>query len=102
MVHSFGFSQVKITPGILQLHIFMVFSFNSTFRFAILNCFNPAETFHCTFLIPYVCLHLHPPNSLISEVSYEQQLKCMVLEMHIHDMMMTKELMRFKIYVVWG
>ena len=24
----------------------VLFSFNSTFRFAILRCFNPAETFH--------------------------------------------------------
>ena len=66
---------------------FHVFSFNSTFRFAILSCFIPAETFH--FAFRHVCLHLRSPNNpinvrapsleprllLFSEVSYKQNLR---------------------------
>ena len=37
---------------------FHVFSFNSTFRFATLSCFNPAETF--LFSFRHVCLHSRP------------------------------------------
>ena len=61
---------------------FHVVSFNSTFRFAILSCFNPAETFHFASAM-FVYIHL-PPNipinarlpslgprlSLFSEESY--------------------------------
>ena len=39
---------------------FHVVSFNSTFRFAILSCFNPAETFHFASSM-FVYIHL-PPN----------------------------------------
>ena len=42
----------------VQLHIFMFFSFNSTLRFAILSCFNPAETFD--FASRHICLHSRP------------------------------------------
>ena len=46
-VHFCGFF-----PSASHFHVF--FPLNSTFRFAILSCFNPAETFHLAFR--YVCL----------------------------------------------
>ena len=43
-------------------HFHVLFSFNSTFCFAILRCFKPVETFH--FALRHVCLHSHvPPNN---------------------------------------
>ena len=59
-VHSSGFSRGKIAPGTSFPFRFTFFSFNSTFRFAILSCFNPAETFHLGFR--HVCLHSLPPS----------------------------------------
>ena len=62
----------------------MFFSFNSTFRFAILRCFNPTETFHFASAM-FVYIRVPPNNpiyeqapslhgfhwlSLFSEVSY--------------------------------
>ena len=95
---------------------YALLSFNSTFRFAILSCFNPAETFLFTFR--YVCLHSRSPKlphkctppslgprlSLFPEVSYAQQLKRMVLgnAYSWYDDDLRKELMRCEIYVVWG
>ena len=60
------FLEVKLPRHIfLQLHIFMFFfSFNSTFRFAILSCFNPAETFHFAFRM-FVYIRV-PPNNPIN------------------------------------
>ena len=43
----------------------MFFSFNSTFRFAILRCFNPAETFHFASVM-FVHIRV-PPNNPIYE-----------------------------------
>ena len=48
----------------LQLHIFMFFFSNSTFRFAILSFLNPVETFH--FVFRYVSLTFGSPNNLIN------------------------------------
>ena len=39
-------------------HFHVLFSFNSTFRFAILSFFNSAETFH--FAFRHFCLHSRP------------------------------------------
>ena len=50
--------QAHLFPSDSHFHVF--FSFNSTFRFAILSCFNPAETFHLGFR--HVCLHSLPPS----------------------------------------
>ena len=84
-VHSSGFSGGKIAPGTSSSFSFIFscfFSFNSTFRFAILSCFIPAETFHLAFrqvclhfrspqVMPYMrALSLGPRPSLFSEVSY--------------------------------
>ena len=67
----------KIAPGTSSSFSFtfscFFFPFNSTFRFAILSCFNPAETFH--YSVRHVCLHSPhparpppppPPNNLIN------------------------------------
>ena len=62
-VHSPGFSRGKILPGTFfpsVSHFHVLFSFNSTFRFAILSCFNLAETFH--FAYRHVSLHSRPPK----------------------------------------
>ena len=45
-------------------HFFVFFPFNSTFHFAILNCFDPAETFHVAFRRVY--LNSRPPNNPIN------------------------------------
>ena len=57
-VHSSSFSRGKIAPGTSSFSFF--FSFNSTFRFAILSSFNPAETFQ--FALRHVCSHSRPPK----------------------------------------
>ena len=62
----------KIAPGTSSSFSFKFscfFSpFNSTFCFAILSCFNSAETFH--YSVRHVCLHSPPtplpPNNLIN------------------------------------
>ena len=86
-VHSSGFSRGKIAPGTSSFFSFIFscfFFFYSTFRFAILSCFIPAETFHLGFR--HVCLPRVPPSypinerapslgsrlSLFSKVSYER------------------------------
>ena len=70
-----------------QVHLpsaseFHVVSVNSTFRFAILSCFNPAGTFHFASAMfvyihvpPNIPINAHPPSlgprlSLFSEESY--------------------------------
>ena len=84
-VHSSGFSQINCPRHtfFLQFHIFIFFSFNSTFHFAILSCFIPAETFRLASAMPVFTsssplnnpINLRAPSSgprlsLFSEVSY--------------------------------
>ena len=71
---------IELLPSASPFHVFV--SFNSTFHFAILSCFNPAETFissSATFVYIRVppnnpinarALSLGPRLSLFSEVSY--------------------------------
>ena len=102
------------------VHFYALLSFNSTFCFAILSCFNPAETFLFTFR--YVCLFVYirvpqndpinvrvpslgPRLSFFPEVSYGQQLKRMVLGnaySWYDDDDLRQKLVRCEIYVVWG
>ena len=59
LLFFFFFQGIKLPQA--HLHSashFHVFSFNSTFRFATLSCFNPAETF--LFSFRHVCLHSRP------------------------------------------
>ena len=82
------FLQVKLPEAHLlpSASHFHVFFFNSTFHFAILSCFNPAETFHSAFRM-FVYIRVPPNNaingstpslgprlSLFSEVSYYKKL----------------------------
>ena len=76
--------QAHLLPSASHFHVF--FFFNSTFHFAILSCFNPAETFHSAFRM-FVYIRVPPNNaingstpslgprlSLFSEVSYYKKL----------------------------
>ena len=88
-MHSSSFSRSKIAPGTSSSFSFTFscfFFFNSTFHFAILSCFNPAETFHSAFRM-FVYIRVPPNNaingstpslgprlSLFSEVSYYKKL----------------------------
>ena len=75
--------QAHLLPSGSHFHVFF---FNSTVRFAILSCFNPAETFHFAFRM-FVFIRVPPNNPingrapslgprllLFSEVSYYKKL----------------------------
>ena len=118
MVHSSGFSWGKIAPGILQLHIFMLFCLlippSVLLFWAVLTLLKHSFSLSAMFVYIRVPQNdpinvrvpsLGPRLSLFPEVSYGQQLKRMVLGniySWYNDDDLRKKLMRCEIYVVWG
>ena len=118
MVHSSGFSWGKIAPGILQLHIFMLFCLlippSVLLFWAVLTLLKHSFSLSAMFVYIRVPQNdpinvrvpsLGPRLSLFPEVSYGQQLKRMVLG-NVYSWYngdnLRKTLMRWEIYVVWG
>ena len=112
IVHSSGFSWGKIAPGILQLHVFMLFCLlippSVLLFWAVLTLLKHSSSLSAMLVYIHVPQNypinvrlpsLGPRLSLFPEVSYAQQLKRMVLgnAYSWYDDDLRKELMRCEI-----